>query len=73
LYRLLQTALHYFALLNTLQYKRKSALLEPLIGIMQAQKTFFEMGHEATSRSEVNEFVANIGASVQGFVSFFYF
>jgi DCC-interacting protein 13 alpha len=54
--------------LNTLQYKRKSALLEPLLGIMHAQKTFFEMGHEVTSRSEVNEFVANIGASVQGFV-----
>lgn len=29
--------MHYFASLNMLQYKKKIALLEPLLGYMQAQ------------------------------------
>lgn len=32
-----QTMMHYFCSLNTLQYKKKMALLEPLLGYMQAQ------------------------------------
>jgi len=32
-----QTMMHYFCSLNTLQYKKKTALLEPLLGYMQAQ------------------------------------
>uniref|UniRef100_A0A8B9R7M7 HESX homeobox 1 n=1 Tax=Astyanax mexicanus TaxID=7994 RepID=A0A8B9R7M7_ASTMX len=32
-----QTMMHYFSALNTLQYKKKIALLEPLLGYMQAQ------------------------------------
>lgn len=32
-----QTMMHYFTSLNTLQYKKKMALLEPLLGYMQAQ------------------------------------
>uniref|UniRef100_A0A3Q2G079 Adaptor protein, phosphotyrosine interacting with PH domain and leucine zipper 1 n=1 Tax=Cyprinodon variegatus TaxID=28743 RepID=A0A3Q2G079_CYPVA len=32
-----QTMMHYFCALNTLQYKKKTALLEPLLGYMQAQ------------------------------------
>lgn len=29
--------MHYFCALNTLQYKKKIAMLEPLLGYMQAQ------------------------------------
>lgn len=61
-----QTALHYFSSLNSLQYKRKVSLLEPLIGYMHAQKGFFAMGHEAVSRCEIDDFLANIQASIQG-------
>uniref|UniRef100_A0A674JAT0 DCC-interacting protein 13-alpha n=1 Tax=Terrapene triunguis TaxID=2587831 RepID=A0A674JAT0_9SAUR len=32
-----QTMMHYFCALNTLQYKKKIAMLEPLLGYMQAQ------------------------------------
>lgn len=32
-----QTMMHYFTVLNTLQYKKKMTLLEPLLGYMQAQ------------------------------------
>lgn len=61
-----QTALHYYTSLNLLQYKRKASLLEPLIGLMNAQKTFFEIGREAIVRKDIDEFVGNISASVQG-------
>jgi DCC-interacting protein 13 alpha len=33
--------MHYFCALNTLQYKKKIALLEPLLGYMQAQVNMF--------------------------------
>lgn len=35
-----QTTMHYFCALNTLQYKKKIAMLEPLLGYMQAQVNF---------------------------------
>ena len=61
----MQTAVHYYSLLNSLQYKRRSSLLEPVIGFVQAQKTFFDMGNETLSRKEFEDFVGNISASVQ--------
>ncbi|XP_067907796.1 DCC-interacting protein 13-alpha isoform X2 [Heterodontus francisci] len=60
-----QTMMHYFCALNTLQYKKKIALLEPLLGYMQAQINFFKMGSEHMTQ-QLEEFLINIGASVQG-------
>ncbi|XP_029442654.1 DCC-interacting protein 13-alpha-like, partial [Rhinatrema bivittatum] len=59
-----QTTMHYFCALNTLQYKKKIAILEPLLGYMQAQISFFKMGSENLT-SQLEEFLANIGTSVQ--------
>ncbi|XP_047705434.1 DCC-interacting protein 13-alpha isoform X4 [Prionailurus viverrinus] len=59
-----QTMMHYFCALNTLQYKKKIALLEPLLGYMQAQISFFKMGSENLSE-HLEEFLTNIGTSVQ--------
>nr|KAF6334796.1 adaptor protein, phosphotyrosine interacting with PH domain and leucine zipper 1 [Pipistrellus kuhlii] len=59
-----QTMMHYFCALNTLQYKKKIALLEPLLGYMQAQISFFKMGSENLNE-QLEEFLTNIGASVQ--------
>ncbi|XP_077459768.1 DCC-interacting protein 13-alpha isoform X2 [Stigmatopora argus] len=59
-----QTMMHYFCSLNTLQYKKKTALLEPLLGYMQAQISFFKMGSENLSQ-QWEEFLATIGTSVQ--------
>jgi len=58
-------------LLNSLQYKRRCSLLEPVIGFVQAQKTFFEMGNETLSRKDFDDFIANISASVQRFVGYY--
>uniref|UniRef100_A0A8D0GI82 Adaptor protein, phosphotyrosine interacting with PH domain and leucine zipper 1 n=1 Tax=Sphenodon punctatus TaxID=8508 RepID=A0A8D0GI82_SPHPU len=59
-----QTMMHYFCALNTLQYKKKSAILEPLLGYMQAQISFFKMGSENLNE-QLEEFLTNIGTSVQ--------
>ncbi|OWK02487.1 APPL1 [Cervus elaphus hippelaphus] len=59
-----QTMMHYFCALNTLQYKKKIALLEPLLGYMQAQISFFKMGSENLN-DQLEEFLTNIGTSVQ--------
>ena len=61
-----QTSLHYYSALNALQYKRKASMLEPLLGYMQAVKASYEMGKEAVAKDEIDAFVANISASVQG-------
>uniref|UniRef100_A0A5S6L438 Exosome complex component MTR3 n=1 Tax=Xenopus tropicalis TaxID=8364 RepID=A0A5S6L438_XENTR len=59
-----QTMMHYFCALNTIQYKKKTAILEPLLGYMQAQINFFKMGSENLN-SQLEEFLTNIGTSVQ--------
>ncbi|OXB83033.1 UNVERIFIED_CONTAM: hypothetical protein H355_001376 [Colinus virginianus] len=59
-----QTMMHYFCALNTLQYKKKIAVLEPLLGYMQAQISFFKMGSENLT-DQLEEFLTNIGTSVQ--------
>uniref|UniRef100_H3CMY2 Adaptor protein, phosphotyrosine interaction, PH domain and leucine zipper containing 1 n=1 Tax=Tetraodon nigroviridis TaxID=99883 RepID=H3CMY2_TETNG len=59
-----QTMMHYFCSLNTLQYKKKMALLEPLLGYMQAQISFFKLGSENLTQ-QWEDFLATIGTSVQ--------
>ncbi|KAL2091648.1 hypothetical protein ACEWY4_013911 [Coilia grayii] len=59
-----QTMMHYFTALNTLQYKKKVALLEPLLGYMQAQISFFKLGSENLTQ-QWEDFLNNIGTSVQ--------
>lgn len=59
-----QTTLHYFSALNTLQYKKKISLLEPLLGYIQAQSSFFKLGSENLT-AHWEEFLSNIGTSVQ--------
>ncbi|XP_038871577.1 DCC-interacting protein 13-alpha-like isoform X2 [Salvelinus namaycush] len=59
-----QTMMHYFTALNTLQYKKKMSLLEPLLGYMQAQISFFKLGSENLTQ-QWEDFLTGIGTSVQ--------
>ncbi|XP_048879137.1 DCC-interacting protein 13-alpha isoform X1 [Brienomyrus brachyistius] len=59
-----QTMMHYFTALNTLQYKKKIALLEPLLGYMQAQISFFKLGSENLTQ-QWEDFLTDISTSVQ--------
>ncbi|RUS86010.1 hypothetical protein EGW08_006222 [Elysia chlorotica] len=60
-----QTSLHYYSSLNALQYKRKCFLLEPVMGYMHAQRACIQMGQDIILRSEIEDFLGNIGSSVQ--------
>ncbi|CAG5130466.1 unnamed protein product, partial [Candidula unifasciata] len=60
-----QTALHYYSSLNALQYKRKCFLLEPIMGYLHAQRACFQMGQDIVLRPELEDFLGNIGSSVQ--------
>ncbi|XP_064632170.1 DCC-interacting protein 13-alpha-like isoform X2 [Lineus longissimus] len=61
-----QTNLHYYSSLNALQYKRKYAFLEPMLGYMHAHRSFFAMCQEVIVKPEVEEFLGNTSASCQG-------
>lgn len=65
---ILQTALHYYANMNALQYKRKIALLEPIMGYLHALRSTFSVGQETLNTPELEVFLTNIGSGVQGFV-----
>lgn len=45
-----QTMMHYFCALNTLQYKKKIAMLEPLLGYMQAQVIAYSESYRSERR-----------------------
>lgn len=60
-----KTGLRYYGALNQLQYKRSCSLLEPLLGYLHAIRSFFKMGHESISVSDLDDFLSNISASVQ--------
>ncbi|GBM02148.1 DCC-interacting protein 13-alpha [Araneus ventricosus] len=61
-----QTALHYYANMNALQFKRKIALLEPIIGYLHALRSTFSVGQETLNTTELETFLNNIDSSVKG-------
>jgi len=60
-----QTALHYYSSLNSLQYKRKCFLLEPVMGYLHAQRACIQMGQDLILQGDLEDFLSNIGTSVQ--------
>ncbi|XP_067684007.1 DCC-interacting protein 13-alpha-like isoform X1 [Haliotis asinina] len=60
-----QTSLHYYSSLNAVQYKRRCFLLEPIMGYLHAQRSFFQMGQDAVCKPEIENFLTNIASSVQ--------
>ncbi|XP_076058721.1 DCC-interacting protein 13-alpha-like isoform X2 [Oratosquilla oratoria] len=60
-----QMALHYYSKLNLLQLSRKAALLEPLLGLLHANKAFFSVGHETLFTADIDGFLSTIGTDTQ--------
>lgn len=54
--------------MNALQYKRKIALLEPIMGYLHALRSTFSVGQETLNTPQLETFLNNIGSSVQGYV-----
>ncbi|XP_042237932.1 DCC-interacting protein 13-alpha-like isoform X2 [Homarus americanus] len=61
-----QMALHYYSKLNLLQFSRKSALLEPMLGMLVATRAHYNMGHDTLAVPEVEDFLSNISVCVKG-------
>uniref|UniRef100_A0A0K8RKK8 Putative adaptor protein phosphotyrosine interaction ph domain and leucine zipper n=1 Tax=Ixodes ricinus TaxID=34613 RepID=A0A0K8RKK8_IXORI len=57
-------SLKFYAYLNALQYRRKIALIEPLLGYVHSMKSFFGIAYETTHSADQDDFLANIGTSV---------
>lgn len=59
-----KVALQLYTQLNALQYRRKTALIEPLLGYVHAMKSLFGIAHEALTTPEQDQFLANIAHSL---------
>ncbi|XP_061139747.1 DCC-interacting protein 13-beta [Syngnathus typhle] len=62
-----QASLQYYCALNALQYRKRVAMLEPMLGYTQAQVLFFKKGLELVSRKLDNFLVSvsNVTQNIQ--------
>ncbi|XP_072328049.1 DCC-interacting protein 13-beta isoform X2 [Scyliorhinus torazame] len=59
-----QSSLQYFCALNALQYRKRVAMLDPLLGFTQSQINFFKMGVEMFSK-KLEDFLSSVATMVQ--------
>lgn len=59
-----KVALQLYGHLNTLQYRRKVALIEPLLGFMHSMKSMYSIAHEALHTPEQDDFLTNMAHSL---------
>ncbi|XP_049330331.1 DCC-interacting protein 13-beta [Astyanax mexicanus] len=54
-----QASMQYYCALNALQYRKRVAMLEPMLGYTQAQISFFKKGMELVSK-KMDSFLASV-------------
>uniref|UniRef100_A0AAR2LJT1 DCC-interacting protein 13-beta n=1 Tax=Pygocentrus nattereri TaxID=42514 RepID=A0AAR2LJT1_PYGNA len=59
-----QASMQYYCALNALQYRKRVAMLEPLLGYTQAQINFFKKGMELVSK-KMDSFLASVSSMTQ--------
>ncbi|KAM6960562.1 DCC-interacting protein 13-beta [Aplochiton taeniatus] len=59
-----QASMQYYRALNTLQYRKRVAMLEPMIGFTQAQINFYKKGIELVSK-KMDSFLASLSIMTQ--------
>ncbi|XP_063335385.1 DCC-interacting protein 13-beta [Pelmatolapia mariae] len=59
-----QASLQYYCALNALQYRKRVAMLEPMLGYTQAQISFFKKGFELVSK-KMDSFLASVSNMTQ--------
>ncbi|KRX35562.1 DCC-interacting protein 13-alpha [Trichinella britovi] len=63
-----QAGLNYFTMLNLLQYQRRIAVVEPLLSLMYAYRSFFRMGNQCMSHDEeLDDFFTRVQEQIQSF------
>ncbi|XP_076968016.1 DCC-interacting protein 13-beta isoform X4 [Tamandua tetradactyla] len=58
------SSLQYYCALNVLQYRKRVAMMEPMMGFAHGQVNFFKKGAEMFSRS-MDRFLSSVGNMVQ--------
>ncbi|XP_038561118.1 DCC-interacting protein 13-beta [Micropterus salmoides] len=59
-----QASLQYYCALNALQYRKRIAMLEPMLGYTQAQISFFKKGVELVSK-KMDNFLSSVSSMTQ--------
>ncbi|XP_058500753.1 DCC-interacting protein 13-beta [Solea solea] len=59
-----QASLQYYCALNALQYRKRVAMLEPMLGYTQAQISFFKKGIELVSK-KMDNFLSSVSKMTQ--------
>ncbi|XP_019934530.1 DCC-interacting protein 13-beta [Paralichthys olivaceus] len=59
-----QASLQYYCALNALQYRKRVAMLEPMLGYTQAQISFFKKGVELVSK-KMDNFLSSVSTMTQ--------
>ncbi|XP_077567171.1 DCC-interacting protein 13-beta [Stigmatopora nigra] len=59
-----QASLQYYCALNALQYRKRVAMLEPMLGYTQAQVVFFKKGLEMVSK-KIDNFLSSVSNMTQ--------
>uniref|UniRef100_A0A3Q3QRN8 DCC-interacting protein 13-beta n=1 Tax=Monopterus albus TaxID=43700 RepID=A0A3Q3QRN8_MONAL len=59
-----QASLQYYCALNALQYRKRVAMLEPMLGYTQAQINFFKKGIDLVSK-KMDSFLASVSKMTQ--------
>ncbi|KAM6937231.1 DCC-interacting protein 13-beta [Xenentodon cancila] len=59
-----QASLQYYCALNALQYRKRIAMLEPMLGYTQAQISFFKKGIEQVSK-KMDNFLSSVSNMTQ--------
>eukprot|EP00064_Thunnus_orientalis_P004818 superscaffoldBa00000452_g4831 len=59
-----QASLQYYCALNALQYRKRVAMLEPMLGYTQAQISFFKKGIELVSK-KMDNFLSSVSNMTQ--------
>ncbi|XP_039989105.1 DCC-interacting protein 13-beta isoform X4 [Xiphias gladius] len=59
-----QASLQYYCALNALQYRKRVAMLEPMLGYKQAQISFFKKGIELVSK-KMDSFLSSVSNMTQ--------
>uniref|UniRef100_A0A3B3ZD47 DCC-interacting protein 13-beta n=1 Tax=Periophthalmus magnuspinnatus TaxID=409849 RepID=A0A3B3ZD47_9GOBI len=63
-----QSSLQYYCALNALQYRKRVAMLEPMLGYTQAQISFFKKGIELVSK-KMDNFLTSVSKMTQSIQS----
>ncbi|XP_053175540.1 DCC-interacting protein 13-beta isoform X1 [Scomber japonicus] len=63
-----QASLQYYCALNALQYRKRVAMLEPMLGYTQAQISFFKKGIELVSK-KMDNFLSSVSNMTQSVLS----